>query len=132
VIDVPTPEAHQPPKDVRHRTPTLFFDPHWLAVVRAFDPFMPLEAKATPLPPAEQVPAMIAEALAWVQQNVGENGMKAVDDVQVFAQTAPPTRSVSGAEDTDVTRAYSSSLSHEIYLQHCSAIVLKPANPGVL
>ncbi|KAJ6544072.1 lariat debranching enzyme, C-terminal domain-containing protein [Mycena capillaripes] len=107
VIEVPTPEAHQPPKGIRHHTPALFFDPHWLAIVRAFAPFMPLEVQAPPLPSAEHVPAMIAEAFAWVQENVGDNGIKAVDDVQVFAHTAPPTRSFSGEEDTDVTpRSY--------------------------
>ncbi|KAJ7130242.1 lariat debranching enzyme, C-terminal domain-containing protein [Mycena epipterygia] len=104
VIDVPTPAAHQPPKGTRHHTPTLFFDPHWLAIVRAFAPFMPLEAQPTPLPPAAELRALIADAFAWVQENVGE---KAVGDVQVFAQTAPPTRSSSGEKDTDTTpRAY--------------------------
>ncbi|KAJ7704470.1 lariat debranching enzyme, C-terminal domain-containing protein [Mycena rosella] len=103
VIDVPTPEAHLPPKDTRHHTPTLFFDPHWLAIVRAFAPFLPLTEKAVGLPPAEQHPHLIADALAWVQENVG---VKAVDDVQVFAQTAPPTRSSGGEEDTGIMRAY--------------------------
>jgi hypothetical protein len=121
VIDVPTPEAHQPPKGVRHHTPTLFFDPHWLAIVRAFTPFMPLEVRATPLPPAARIPGMIAEALAWVRLNIGDNGLKAVDDVQVFAQTAPPTRSFSGEEDTDITRAYLSShrAVHFVDYVHC-------------
>ncbi|KAJ7764589.1 lariat debranching enzyme, C-terminal domain-containing protein [Mycena maculata] len=108
IIDVPTPEEHRPPKNTRHRTPTLFFDPHWLAIVRAFDPFLPLEVQATPLPPAEQIPELIAEALACVRQNVGDNGVKAANDVQVFAQTARPTRSYGGEEDTDTSpRSYS-------------------------
>ncbi|KAJ7507149.1 lariat debranching enzyme, C-terminal domain-containing protein [Mycena galericulata] len=104
VIEVPTPEAHQPPKDTRQRTPKLFFDPHWLAVVRALDPFLPLQVQTTPLPPAEQIHQRIEEALTWVRENVGENGMKAVSDVQVFVQTAPPTRSYSGEEDTCIAR----------------------------
>ncbi|KAJ7084063.1 lariat debranching enzyme, C-terminal domain-containing protein [Mycena belliarum] len=100
VIDVPTPEAHQqPPEGTRHRTPELFFDPHWLAIVRAFAPFLPLTEHAPPLHPVTQAPALIAEALVWVQQNVG---LKAVRDVQVFTQTATPTRSYGGEEDKGV------------------------------
>ncbi|KAJ7084059.1 lariat debranching enzyme, C-terminal domain-containing protein [Mycena belliarum] len=100
VIDVPTPEAHQqPPEGTRHRTPELFFDPHWLAIVRAFAPFLPLTEHAPSLHPVTQAPALIAEALVWVQQNVG---MKAVRDVQVFAQTAPPTRSYGAEEDMGI------------------------------
>ncbi|KAJ7151409.1 lariat debranching enzyme, C-terminal domain-containing protein [Mycena crocata] len=103
VIEVPTPEEHKPPKDARQHTPELFFDPHWLAIVRAFAPFMPLEVKATPLPGAEHIPALIEEALGWVRQHVGTNGVKAVAEVQVFRQTAPPTTSNSGEEDTNIT-----------------------------
>jgi len=41
-----------------------------------------------------------------VQQHVGVE-LKPVDDVQVFAQTAPPTRSAGAEEDTGTTpRAY--------------------------
>jgi hypothetical protein len=38
-----TAAAHQAPADMRPRTPTLFFDLHWLAIVGAFAPFLPLE-----------------------------------------------------------------------------------------
>ncbi|KAJ7672531.1 lariat debranching enzyme [Mycena polygramma] len=104
VLDVPTPAAHQRPQDKdATRTPELFFDPHWLAIVRAFAPFMSSKAQAFPLPPAADIPARIADALAWVRANVGDDGVKAVAEVQAFAQTAPPTRSVTGEEDTDVT-----------------------------
>ncbi|KAJ7439510.1 Metallo-dependent phosphatase-like protein [Mycena latifolia] len=103
VIDVARPEAHQSPKGA----PALFFDPHWLAIVRAFASFLPLTQRAPPLPSTSRVPALIADALAWVRQNVmGSAGLKAVGDVQVFARTAPPTRSVGGHEDTGTTRTY--------------------------
>ncbi|KAJ7439515.1 lariat debranching enzyme, C-terminal domain-containing protein [Mycena latifolia] len=97
VIDVARPEAHQSPKGA----PALFFDPHWLAIVSAFASFLPLTQRAPPLPSTSRVPALIADAMAWVRQNVmGSAGLKAVGDVQVFAWTAPPTRSVGGHEDT--------------------------------
>ncbi|KAJ6590934.1 lariat debranching enzyme, C-terminal domain-containing protein [Mycena vulgaris] len=99
VIEVPTPEAHQPPKDTRSHTPRLFFDPHWLAIVRAFAPFLPLTEQAPPLPPPAKLPALIAAARAWVEEHVGAT--MAIGDVQVFAKTAPPTRSYSGEEDTE-------------------------------
>ncbi|KAJ7720835.1 lariat debranching enzyme, C-terminal domain-containing protein [Mycena metata] len=108
VIDVPTPAAHQTPSSARQHTPTLFFDPHWLAIVRAYAPFLPLAPRATPLPAAAEAEQLIADALAWVRQNVsddqkGVRGLKAVGAVQVFKRTAPPTRSSEGKEDTEVT-----------------------------
>ncbi|KAJ6625060.1 lariat debranching enzyme, C-terminal domain-containing protein [Mycena sp. CBHHK59/15] len=106
VIDVPTPQEHQTPdtKEARHRTPTLFFDPYWLAIVRALSPFLSLEVQQTPLPPPAALDALIAESLAWVQEHVG---VKRVADVQVFSHTAPPTRSVNGEGDTSTTpRSY--------------------------
>ncbi|KAJ6464157.1 hypothetical protein C8R47DRAFT_1180271 [Mycena vitilis] len=89
------------PRQRRRTHPELFFDPHWLAIVRAFAPFMSSKARAFPLPPAADVPARIADALAWVRANVGDDGMQAVAEVQAFAQTAPPTPSLTGEEDTD-------------------------------
>ncbi|KAJ6613643.1 lariat debranching enzyme, C-terminal domain-containing protein [Mycena sp. CBHHK59/15] len=102
VIDVPTPQEHQTPdtKEARHRTPTLFFDPYWLAIVRALSPFLSLEVQQTPLPSPAALDAPIAESLAWVQEHVG---VKRVADVQVFSHTAPPTRSVNGEGDTSTT-----------------------------
>ncbi|KAJ7201067.1 lariat debranching enzyme, C-terminal domain-containing protein [Mycena pura] len=112
VIDVPTPAARPPPADADadadtdrrgHRTPALFFDPHWLAIVRAFAPHLPLHPQAPPLPPAAQAPALVADALAWVRAHVGDGGVQAVAGVQVFSHTARPTRSAGGQEDTDTT-----------------------------
>ncbi|KAJ7291312.1 lariat debranching enzyme, C-terminal domain-containing protein [Mycena rebaudengoi] len=107
VIDVPTPEAYQlPAKEARHRTPTLFFDPHWLAIVRAYSPFLSLEEQQLPLPPTQTMDRLISESLAWVHDNIGMD-LKPVDDVQVFTHTAPPTRNSGGEGDTDTTpRSY--------------------------
>ncbi|KAK7061209.1 RNA lariat debranching enzyme [Favolaschia claudopus] len=104
VIEVPTPADRRPPNGTRSHTPELFFDPQWLAIVRAFAPFMPLEVKAPPLPSVEEANALIEEALQWVHQNIGT---KPILEVQVFSQTAPPTRTSSGEDDKNVTpRSY--------------------------
>ncbi|KAJ7056890.1 lariat debranching enzyme, C-terminal domain-containing protein [Mycena amicta] len=111
VIDVPTPthaRAHVSPVN---DGPRLFFDPHWLAVVRAFAPYLPLQQQATPLPPATEIPQLIADAAEWVRANIvgrqEDGGLRAIDDVQVFQHTAPPTRSANAVEDTTVSpRAY--------------------------
>ncbi|KAF7329688.1 RNA lariat debranching enzyme [Mycena kentingensis (nom. inval.)] len=99
VIDVPAP-ASAPTS--QSDGPRLFFDPHWLAITRAFAPFLPLKETPTPLPPQAETPALVAESLAWVREKV--DLATPIDEVQVFAHTAPPTRSASGAEDMDTNR----------------------------
>nr|GAT52871.1 RNA lariat debranching enzyme [Mycena chlorophos] len=105
VIEVPRPPTVD--TSTSSGAPKLFFDPHWLAIVRAFAPYLPLEEQATPLPPADQAPQLIADAAEWIKENVQgtreDNGLKAIDDVQVFKRTAPPTKSASAVEDTNKT-----------------------------
>ncbi|BGP45752.1 lariat debranching enzyme [Rhodotorula kratochvilovae] len=71
--------------------PKLFFDPHWLAIVRATAPYLSLTPRPTPFPPLAELSAKIEADYAWVKENVGGSGdgMVEVDEVMRFARTAP-------------------------------------------
>ncbi|GAA6003283.1 hypothetical protein JCM10207_001842 [Rhodosporidiobolus poonsookiae] len=106
VLDIPSTSASRPPaapsaappadaadasssSDARP-PPTLFYDPHWLAILRATAPFLSLEQRALPFPPLAELQAQIEADYAWVCENVGEGeGMVEVGKVQEFVRTAP-------------------------------------------
>ena len=80
-MDVDTPETESPPK--------LTFDPEWLAIVRAFDPYMtltPNQHGSYPEHPA--VIEAISREREWVKQNLPEGGHQEIADVQTFSMTA--------------------------------------------
>ncbi len=74
--------------------PTLTYDPEWLAITRAFDPYFSLRAQQQPFPEEAEARAMVAKELAWVTSNLnGGNGSdgsrKSVEECQQFVMTAP-------------------------------------------
>jgi lariat debranching enzyme len=104
-LDVPAPErtdADQPPR--------ITFDPHWLAISRAFHPFLSTEVYAPPLPLPDVQAALVADELARIRaegllvpsptpaeddpdaevQLVWEHGPVDIGRVQQFWPTAPP------------------------------------------
>ncbi|GAA5875606.1 hypothetical protein JCM16303_000681 [Sporobolomyces ruberrimus] len=85
VIDVPTPEEHTTQASTSS-SPSLFFDPHWLAIIRATNPYLSLTRSQTPFPPLTDLAQQIEKDYAWVLENVGEK--KKVDDVMKFERTA--------------------------------------------
>ncbi|OCH87269.1 hypothetical protein OBBRIDRAFT_820718 [Obba rivulosa] len=71
--------------------PVLTFDPEWLAITRAFQPYMSLERHQYPYPDETAARAAVQRELEWVKKNViGEKGSLRVSDVQKFEMTAPP------------------------------------------
>ncbi|GAA6016947.1 hypothetical protein JCM11491_006921 [Sporobolomyces phaffii] len=66
--------------------PELFFDPHWLAIVRATNPFLSLERAQTPFPPLADLSQQIDREYAWVVDHVGARTR--VADVMKFERTA--------------------------------------------
>jgi len=66
----------------------LAFDPEWLAVTRAFHPYLTSAYSQTAFPEEALARAMVAEEAEWVARNVRGGGLR-VDEWQVFAQTAP-------------------------------------------
>lgn len=69
--------------------PKLFYDPDWLAIVRATAPFLSLEQRSLPFPPLAELTDRIASDAAWVRENVGRDGLVEVDEVMKFVRTAP-------------------------------------------
>jgi len=70
-------------------TPRLTYDPHWLAITRAFHSFISLSRAQKPFPDEPTAREMVSRELDWVKQNVPCGGLVKVEDVQVFSRTAP-------------------------------------------
>ncbi|KAJ7880712.1 Metallo-dependent phosphatase-like protein [Mycena olivaceomarginata] len=115
VIDVPTPEAHQPPKDVRHRTPDPFLRP---ALARGHSRFRSLHASRSKGNTAAPFQASPCDDRGGARVGTAECRRKRHEGGRRCAglytdRTPDPERLWSGG--------------HRCH----SAIVLKSANPGV-
>lgn len=100
-LDIDAPNATAP-----GTPPKLMFDPHWLAISRALHPFLSTEYRQVPLPPQDQMDALIADELARIENEglyvpsqqwtgdgvpelVWDKGPIEVERVQRFWPTAP-------------------------------------------
>ncbi|KAH8099620.1 DBR1-domain-containing protein [Cristinia sonorae] len=93
VIDVPTSIAFQ------NSPPTVSFDPEWLAITRAFNPFMSMNRNPLDYPDEPTAREAVQRELDWVKKNIFANDdgggdgvelkLKLVEDVQSFVKTAP-------------------------------------------
>jgi hypothetical protein len=64
----------------------LTFDPEWLAITRAFHPFMSTTL-VQPLPDESQVRQLIKKELEWIQQNIEkQDSMDGLVDIPVCQQ----------------------------------------------
>ncbi|KIJ95646.1 hypothetical protein K443DRAFT_682865 [Laccaria amethystina LaAM-08-1] len=63
VIDFPTASSYPSPAQ-------LTFDPEWLAITRAFHPFLSLEHAQVPFPREAEAERMVRDAREWVGRNV--------------------------------------------------------------
>ncbi|KAJ3852351.1 lariat debranching enzyme, C-terminal domain-containing protein [Lentinula lateritia] len=75
--------------------PILTFDPHWLAITRAFHSHISLTRQQKPFPDETTAREMVTRELEWVKVNVREEGRVPVGDVQQFVRTAPGPELVS-------------------------------------
>lgn len=91
--ELPLPERSHPP-------PVLSFDPEWLAISRAFHPWLSTTKIQRPFPVEGEVRKMIEQELEWVLKNVPRklDGSFLVSECQAFVQTAPGPEP--GHEDT--------------------------------
>jgi len=94
-VDIDAPETSSPPR--------LTFDPEWLAVIRAFDPYMTLTQNQHGSYPDHQAAIeAVSRELEWVRQNLPEGGRQDINDVQTFAITAtgptPETQTAKGQQ----------------------------------
>jgi lariat debranching enzyme len=79
-----------PISDGREVESVLTYDPVWLAITRAFHPFLSLSRNQTPLPIDPSIAkAMVEREMEWVKQNVKDAWRAKISDVQQFVQTAP-------------------------------------------
>ncbi|KAK0467239.1 lariat debranching enzyme, C-terminal domain-containing protein [Desarmillaria tabescens] len=81
VVDIPSP------KDVSDEPPVLCFDPEWLAITRAFNPWFSTTRYQRPFPDEAEAREMVHKELEWVKENVGSE--KTVESCQQFCVTAP-------------------------------------------
>ncbi|TFK45893.1 hypothetical protein OE88DRAFT_1648923 [Heliocybe sulcata] len=91
IIDIPTPDLFNPSR------PTIAFDPEWLAITRAFQPYLSLSSSQPAFPDEPTARQRVAEEMAWVRENVyggeGSEKEKRVGEVQKFVMSAPgPTK----------------------------------------
>ncbi|PPQ81075.1 hypothetical protein CVT25_014538, partial [Psilocybe cyanescens] len=71
--------------------PTLTFDPEWLAITRAFHPWLSTTRHQPAFPDEAEARALVAKELEWVRANVPKNerGEILVREWQSFVMTAP-------------------------------------------
>ena len=71
--------------------PVLSFDPEWLAISRAFHPWLSTTHHQPSFPEEAEARAMVSKELEWVIENVeqDERGDILVSDYQTFTITAP-------------------------------------------
>jgi lariat debranching enzyme len=91
VIDYPA-SMPDPPSP-----PILAFDPEWLAITRAFAPYLTRTRQQADYPPEAEARAAVATELAWVRENVVKEGdEKEVGSVMVFEKTVEGGKGVKG------------------------------------
>lgn len=71
--------------------PLFAFDPEWLAICRAFHPWLSMTRQQPVFPEEAEARALVAQERAWVDANVktDERGSLPIGDCQTFAMTAP-------------------------------------------
>jgi len=69
------------------QAPKLTFDPEWLAITRAFQPWLSRTRVQRGFPEEEEARRMVSEELEWVMKKVGNE--YEIGGCQVFQQSAP-------------------------------------------
>ncbi|KAG0143615.1 hypothetical protein CROQUDRAFT_48625, partial [Cronartium quercuum f. sp. fusiforme G11] len=93
IIDIPLEESNRERAiGIATGNPgvALHFDPHWLAITRAFHSQLPLSKYENQRLPINPVTAqeMVDNELRWVETTLAGSSLK-IDDVQQFTKTAP-------------------------------------------
>ncbi|KDR74528.1 hypothetical protein GALMADRAFT_250535 [Galerina marginata CBS 339.88] len=92
VIDIDANDTSTPPTEAGQRaTPFLAFDPEWLAICRAFHPWLSTTRLQRQFPDEAEARGMVAKELEWVRANVKADagGEIPVGEYQTFVMTAP-------------------------------------------
>ena len=80
VIDMACP-------DDRQGAPKLTFDPEWMAITRAFQPWLSRTHRQRAFPDEGTARRMVEAELEWVMRTVGDG--YEIGECQVFEQSAP-------------------------------------------
>ncbi|KAG6897059.1 hypothetical protein C0992_004378 [Termitomyces sp. T32_za158] len=90
VLDIPSPAFDTVKQFIRRPKPEISFDPHWLAITRAFQPMFSVGEEQDPLPDEYEARASVERELQWVYEHIPKklNGRWAVKDCQKFVRTA--------------------------------------------
>lgn len=89
VIDVAEPAGLEHERD-NDSIPTVTFDPEWLAISRAFHPYMSLSRSQRPYPDEAEARESVKKEMEWIKSHIlAGKGVK-VNDYQTFVVTAPP------------------------------------------
>lgn len=95
IVDIPEPKSFV--ERGEGEPPVLTFDSEWLAITRAFNPFMSTIRNQSSYPDEAEARAAVERELKWVEENVlgsvgsGDGAVKEkrVEDCQTFVTTAP-------------------------------------------
>ena len=77
IIDMPSEDVNEGPR--------FSLDPEWLAITRAFHPYLSTTRIQPRLPDPPEAATSVKDEMQWVRDNIGE---KCVSEVQTFCQTA--------------------------------------------
>lgn len=69
------------------QAPKLTFDPEWMAITRAFQPWLSRTRIQRTFPEEGEARRMVSEELEWVMKKVGDG--YEIGGCQVFSQSAP-------------------------------------------
>ena len=84
----------------------MTYDPLWLAITRAFHPYLSLARKQESLPTdATEISKLLDAQIEWVAANLPEGGAVSVEQIQQFTKTAPSTLDPGGDQPYNRTSA---------------------------
>jgi hypothetical protein len=113
-LEIPTPVSDSPPR--------LQFDPEWLAITRAFHPWLTLTPNQRPLPSVEEGKRLIAEARVWIDENVVKREMPAPAPIN-------PPQSEAVADEPDTAEGVTAESKDDGAQETASAVPIEPFGP---
>jgi len=82
IVDVPAPMPSGADG------PTVTLDPQWLAITRAFFPYISLEARQKDMPDLPTMKVEFGRQLEWIKSHLTRGGAIPITDIQQFTRTA--------------------------------------------
>ncbi|KAH8923210.1 hypothetical protein BT69DRAFT_177826 [Atractiella rhizophila] len=103
VVDIPVPQGRTPATRQPGTYASLAFDPVWLAITKAFDPYFSTGRWQDPDMPRDVAYGrdMVEKEWKWVYEHVLDGGRKSslpVEEVQRFQRTAPAVGDLGGEQ----------------------------------